>query len=234
LVAHSILVAAWHMLKSGEPIKIPAGDYYARRNPFRTTNRLVAQFERLGRTVTLREPLDNHATRFSSGHQRRGLLDAEIVAFAAPASPSWQRLRRRVLPKGPLRLLSARRRRDPFLRQVYATASLPLSSKYKPVSDAIIDSPLVAADELHELASDESRTRAAVALRLRVAVANRSSIVYVGGPTDRGAWWWTCGESSCRMSGCRGLPAVFSLSRRAHAAATGRFEGSARVCCAAV
>jgi transposase len=54
-VAHSILVAAWHMLQTGETYADPGGDYYARRDPERTTRRLIAQLERLGHTVTLQE-----------------------------------------------------------------------------------------------------------------------------------------------------------------------------------
>jgi transposase len=54
-VAHSILVAAWHMLSTGETYRDPGGDYYVRRDPVRATKRLVAQLERLGHTVTLQE-----------------------------------------------------------------------------------------------------------------------------------------------------------------------------------
>jgi transposase len=54
-VAHSLLVAAWHMLQTGETYHDPGGDYYTRRDPARTTRRLVAQLERLGHTVTLQE-----------------------------------------------------------------------------------------------------------------------------------------------------------------------------------
>ena len=54
-VAHSLLVAVWHMLKTGETYLDPGGDFYARRDPTRTTRRLVAQLERLGHTVTLTE-----------------------------------------------------------------------------------------------------------------------------------------------------------------------------------
>jgi transposase len=54
-VAHSLLVAVWHMLQTGETYIDPGGDYYARRDPARTTRRLVAQLERLGHTVTLTE-----------------------------------------------------------------------------------------------------------------------------------------------------------------------------------
>lgn len=52
-VAHSIMVAAWHMLSTGELYVDPGGDYFARRDPERTTRRLVAQLEKLGHTVTL-------------------------------------------------------------------------------------------------------------------------------------------------------------------------------------
>jgi transposase len=54
-VAHSLLVAVWHMLQTGETYHDPGGDYYTRRDPARTTRRLVAQLERLGHTVTLQE-----------------------------------------------------------------------------------------------------------------------------------------------------------------------------------
>jgi transposase len=52
-VAHSLLVAVWHMLQTGETYLDPGGDYYTRRDPARTTRRLVTQLERLGHTVTL-------------------------------------------------------------------------------------------------------------------------------------------------------------------------------------
>jgi transposase len=54
-VAHSLLIAVWHMLRTGETYTDPGGDYYTRRDPARTTRRLVAQLERLGHTVTLQE-----------------------------------------------------------------------------------------------------------------------------------------------------------------------------------
>jgi transposase len=52
-VAHSILTATWHMLSTGEIYHDLGGDYFARRDPERTTRRLVAQLERLGHSVTL-------------------------------------------------------------------------------------------------------------------------------------------------------------------------------------
>jgi len=54
-VAHSMLIAAWHMLQTGEVYTDPGGDYFQRRDPERATKRLVAQLERLGHTVTLQE-----------------------------------------------------------------------------------------------------------------------------------------------------------------------------------
>jgi transposase len=54
-VKHSIIVACWHMLSTGEIYNDLGGDYYARRDPAKTTKRLVAQLERLGHTVTLQE-----------------------------------------------------------------------------------------------------------------------------------------------------------------------------------
>ena len=52
-VAHSILIAAWHMLSSGETYRDPGADFFVRGDPERSTRRLVAQLERLGHTVTL-------------------------------------------------------------------------------------------------------------------------------------------------------------------------------------
>ena len=41
------------MLQTGETYLDPGGDYYTRRDPARTTRRLVTQLERLGHTATL-------------------------------------------------------------------------------------------------------------------------------------------------------------------------------------
>ena len=41
------------MLQTGELYNDLGGDYFARRDPERTTKRLVAQLERLGHVVTL-------------------------------------------------------------------------------------------------------------------------------------------------------------------------------------
>ena len=53
-VAHSILVAAYYILRDEIPYQDLGGDYFARRaDPERITKRLVAQLERLGHSVTL-------------------------------------------------------------------------------------------------------------------------------------------------------------------------------------
>jgi transposase len=54
-VKHSIIVAAWHMLTNGELYTDLGPDYYRRRDPARTTKRLVAQLQALGHTVTLQQ-----------------------------------------------------------------------------------------------------------------------------------------------------------------------------------
>jgi len=53
-VKHSILVAVWHMLNTGELYREPGGDYFERRrDPQREINRLIARLERLGANVTI-------------------------------------------------------------------------------------------------------------------------------------------------------------------------------------
>jgi transposase len=55
-VAHSILIAAYYILRDDVDYEDLGGDYFARRaDPQRQTRRLVAQLERLGHTVTLQE-----------------------------------------------------------------------------------------------------------------------------------------------------------------------------------
>jgi transposase len=54
-VKHSIICACWHMLTTGELYHDLGGDYYQRRDPQRTTRRLVSQLEALGHTVILQE-----------------------------------------------------------------------------------------------------------------------------------------------------------------------------------
>jgi len=54
-VKHSILIAVWHMLRTGETYTDLGGDYFTNRDPERQTRRLVAQLQRLGHTVTLAE-----------------------------------------------------------------------------------------------------------------------------------------------------------------------------------
>jgi hypothetical protein len=52
-LAHSMLVATWHILTTGETNRDPRGDYFTRRDPERQTRRLVAHLEKLGHVVTL-------------------------------------------------------------------------------------------------------------------------------------------------------------------------------------
>jgi len=60
-VAHSILIAAYYMLRDDVAYHDLGGDYYARRSdPERQTRRLVAQLERLGHKVNL-EPMPQAA-----------------------------------------------------------------------------------------------------------------------------------------------------------------------------
>ena len=55
-VKHSIIVAVWHMLTTGEIYVDPGADYFDRRvDPQRKIKRLIAQLEALGQTVTLQE-----------------------------------------------------------------------------------------------------------------------------------------------------------------------------------
>lgn len=62
-VAHSILIAAYHILKDDVPYQDLGGDHFARRaDPERITKRLVAQLERLGHTVTLQTSTSTEAT----------------------------------------------------------------------------------------------------------------------------------------------------------------------------
>jgi transposase len=54
-VKHSILIACWHMLSTGELYVDLGGDYFRKRDPQRTTKRLIAQLESLGHKVVLEE-----------------------------------------------------------------------------------------------------------------------------------------------------------------------------------
>ena len=55
-VKHSIICACWHMLTTGELYRDLGGDYFQRRDPAKTTKRLIAQLEALGHHLTL-QPL---------------------------------------------------------------------------------------------------------------------------------------------------------------------------------
>lgn len=50
---HTILVAAWNMLSTGEAYTDPGADYYAQLNPEHTKNRALSQLRKLGYDVTL-------------------------------------------------------------------------------------------------------------------------------------------------------------------------------------
>jgi transposase len=54
-VKHSIIVACWHMLTTGELYTDLGGDYYTRRDPERHTRRLIARLEALGHRVMLEQ-----------------------------------------------------------------------------------------------------------------------------------------------------------------------------------
>ena len=54
-VKHSIIVACWHMLSTGELYNDAGGDYFTRLDPEKQTRRLIAQLERLGHVVTLQK-----------------------------------------------------------------------------------------------------------------------------------------------------------------------------------
>lgn len=54
-VKHSIIIACWHMLSTGELYNDLGGDYFQKRDPQRTTKRLITQLEALGHTVTLQQ-----------------------------------------------------------------------------------------------------------------------------------------------------------------------------------
>jgi transposase len=54
-VKHSIIVACWHMLTTGQLYNDAGGDYFTRLDPDKQTQRLVAQLQRLGYSVTLQE-----------------------------------------------------------------------------------------------------------------------------------------------------------------------------------
>jgi len=54
-VKHSIICACWHMLSTGELYNDLGGDYFRKRDPERTTRRLINQLEALGHIVTLQQ-----------------------------------------------------------------------------------------------------------------------------------------------------------------------------------
>ena len=54
-VKHSVLIACWHMLTTGELYNDLGGDDFRKRDPERITKRLIAQLESLGHKVILEE-----------------------------------------------------------------------------------------------------------------------------------------------------------------------------------
>ena len=52
-VAHSILIAAYHMLSRDEPYRDLGPDWHERRNAEAHTHRLVKQLEKMGHKVVL-------------------------------------------------------------------------------------------------------------------------------------------------------------------------------------
>ena len=52
-VEHSMIIAAWQMLKSGEFYRDPGPDYYTRRDPAKAKARAVRQLEALGYKVSI-------------------------------------------------------------------------------------------------------------------------------------------------------------------------------------
>jgi transposase len=59
-VEHAMLIAAWHMLTTGELYNDPGADYFTKHTPARTKARALGQLESLGYQVTL-EPLHQNA-----------------------------------------------------------------------------------------------------------------------------------------------------------------------------
>jgi transposase len=55
-IEHTMLIAIWNMLQTGEIYSDAGGDFYTRRNPDKTKNRAVDQLRQMGYAVTL-EPL---------------------------------------------------------------------------------------------------------------------------------------------------------------------------------
>jgi len=55
-IEHSMAIAAWHMLTTGELYRDPGADYFTQRTPTKTKARAISQLESLGYHVTV-EPL---------------------------------------------------------------------------------------------------------------------------------------------------------------------------------
>jgi transposase len=53
---HTILVIAYHLIKRHEPYRELGGDYFDKRRPEATANRLIKRLEQLGYSVSLQQP----------------------------------------------------------------------------------------------------------------------------------------------------------------------------------
>jgi transposase len=53
-VEHSMLIAIWHMLTTGELYREPGADYFIRRTPAKIKDRAISQLESLGYTVIIK------------------------------------------------------------------------------------------------------------------------------------------------------------------------------------
>jgi hypothetical protein len=137
-VAHSIVIATWHMLGTGETDVDPGGDFFARRDPERATRRLVAQLERLGHTVVLEEAarapaegssLQKSAARLPAANRPRRLdnrsrTGVRVNADATSAAPGGEVIGvGRVHPDAPRRRAIARS----SLGRPHGLCSLPRS-----------------------------------------------------------------------------------------------------------
>ena len=81
---HSILVAVWHMLTTGELYNDPGGDYFTRRDPERNKRRLVAQLERSATPSPSTQPPERGFLFRRSDTPAHG-DDAEVSVWAQPA-----------------------------------------------------------------------------------------------------------------------------------------------------
>ncbi len=84
-VKHSILIACWHMLTTGELYNDLGGDYFRKRDPERITKRLIAQLEALGHHVTLEKPRLPEKKK-KKKKKKKTLFSCQFPSPAAPAT----------------------------------------------------------------------------------------------------------------------------------------------------